>query len=164
MESAKIILRCALAAIIYGIIHDQIATRICLDYFTVALPPIFGTSSPTFIGLAWGVVGSWWVGGILGCLIAFSARLATRGRLSAPQVVPFVTWLVAAMAACTLISGVIGYYKGIMPKQYFDVIPIPEQHRFVAVLWANNAAYLSGIFGSLAVCIIVIVKRIRSAA
>ena len=34
------------AAVLYGVVHDQVTVRICLEYFTRAHPAIFPTSSP----------------------------------------------------------------------------------------------------------------------
>jgi hypothetical protein len=39
-EHLKIILACVAAAIIYGILHDQITARVCVEYFTVFHPPV----------------------------------------------------------------------------------------------------------------------------
>lgn len=47
MESLKIILLYILAAIVYGICHDQVTARVCVEYFTIGHPPIFHTDSPT---------------------------------------------------------------------------------------------------------------------
>jgi hypothetical protein len=35
MEALKIAFTCVIAAVIYGIVHDQFTARICLEYFTV---------------------------------------------------------------------------------------------------------------------------------
>jgi hypothetical protein len=56
MESFKIVLGCVLAAVLYGIVHDQFTARICLEYFTVFHPPVFQTQSPTLLGFEWGVI------------------------------------------------------------------------------------------------------------
>ena len=40
MEELKIIAMCVIAAVAYGIAHDSITTRVCLEYFTVFHPPI----------------------------------------------------------------------------------------------------------------------------
>ncbi len=45
MEFAKIIGLCILAAIGYGIVHDQVTARICVEYFTVFHAPILGVRS-----------------------------------------------------------------------------------------------------------------------
>jgi hypothetical protein len=39
MEFAKIVLVCIFASIVYGIAHDQVTARICVQYFTVFHPP-----------------------------------------------------------------------------------------------------------------------------
>ena len=40
MEILKIWLFCIAAAICYGIVHDQITVRICVEYFSVFHPTI----------------------------------------------------------------------------------------------------------------------------
>jgi hypothetical protein len=62
MSSLRIILLCILAAVVYGILHDQVTARVCVEYFTVGHPPIFHTESPTLLAIVWGFVATWWVG------------------------------------------------------------------------------------------------------
>jgi hypothetical protein len=49
LESLKIILLCIEAAIVYGILHDQVTARVCVEYFTIGHPPIFHTDDPTLL-------------------------------------------------------------------------------------------------------------------
>src|SRR5688500_9214653 len=58
-----------LAAIGYGVAHDQVTARICVEYFTLGHPPLFPPDSPTFPALGWGVAATWWVGLPLGLLL-----------------------------------------------------------------------------------------------
>jgi hypothetical protein len=51
VEFLKIVALCIVAAVVYGIVHDQVTARICLEYFTEFHPPVFLTSSPTLLGL-----------------------------------------------------------------------------------------------------------------
>lgn len=51
-----------LAAVVYGILHDQITARICVEYFTIGHARLIDSDSPTVLGLFWGVVATWWVG------------------------------------------------------------------------------------------------------
>ncbi len=60
MDSLKIILLSIAAAVAYGIIHDQITARICVEYFTIGHPPVFGTDDPTLLGIGWGMSGCSW--------------------------------------------------------------------------------------------------------
>lgn len=46
MESVKIVLLCIVSAVIYGILHDQVTARVCVEYFTIGHPPMFSTNSP----------------------------------------------------------------------------------------------------------------------
>jgi hypothetical protein len=83
VESLKICFVSICAAILYGVIHDQITARVCLEYFTVFHPPIFETQSPTLLALGWGVIATWWMGAFLGVLLAIAARVGSRPKLSA---------------------------------------------------------------------------------
>src|SRR3954452_126944 len=75
VQGVLIFLLSIAAAIFYGMVHDQITARICVEYFTIAHPPIFGTDDPMLLGLGWGVVATWWVGVLLGTPLAAVARI-----------------------------------------------------------------------------------------
>ena len=62
MHAVAIVVLCIGSAVIYGILHDQITARICVEYFTIGHPPIFPTESPTLLGIGWGILATWWVG------------------------------------------------------------------------------------------------------
>jgi hypothetical protein len=51
MESLKIIATCLLAGVLYGVLHDQVTARVCLEYFTVFHPDVFHTQSRTLLAL-----------------------------------------------------------------------------------------------------------------
>ena len=76
MAGLRIVLLAVAAAIAYGILHDQVTARVAIEYFTVAHPRIVESEDPTVLGLVWGVVATWWVGAILGTLLAVAARAA----------------------------------------------------------------------------------------
>src|SRR5215510_14402353 len=102
MEPLRIIGFCLLAAITYGIVHDQVTARVCVEYFTIGHPPLIPSTSPTLLALAWGVVATWWVGLPLGFMLASAARLGPRPKLSAAQLMPLVGRLLTAMGAAAL--------------------------------------------------------------
>jgi hypothetical protein len=161
VEFIKIVLACTLAAILYGVIHDQVTARICLEYFTVFHPPVFATQSPTLLAMGWGIIATWWAGAIIGCLIAIAAQLGTRAQLTARDVMPMIGWLLLFMACCAVVFGIIGYFKGVMPIGDDAMIPVSMQRRFLADWWAHSASYSSGFIGGLALCGIIAVKRVR---
>ena len=80
MQFIAIVALCVLAAVTYGVIHDQVTARVCVEYFTIGHPPIFGTDDPTLLGIGWGVLATWWVGVILGIPLAAAARLGNRPK------------------------------------------------------------------------------------
>ena len=52
MEYVKIVAFCVAAAIAYGILHDQVTAHLCVEYFTIAHPPVFHTESASVMSLA----------------------------------------------------------------------------------------------------------------
>jgi len=97
------------AAIAYGILHDQITARICVEYFTVGHPPLISSTSPTLLALAWGVVATWWVGLPLGLALAVAARAGRRPKTNAAAVAPRVIKLLVVMASCGFVAGLAGF-------------------------------------------------------
>ena len=104
VEFLKIVLLAVLAAVVYGIVHDQITARVCVEYFTVAHPPVFHTDSPTLLGLGWGVIATWWVGFILGVPAAALARWGKAPKLAAKDLIGPMGVLLGAMALCALVA------------------------------------------------------------
>jgi hypothetical protein len=165
MEFFKIVFLCILAAVSYGMIHDQITARICLEYFTVAHPPVFNTESPTLLGLGWGIIATWWVGLFLGVPLAFVARAGQRKKLTACQLVRPISWLLITMAALAFAAGWVGYILAMrgtvqIPDDFAGAIPPGHHVRFMADWWAHSASYLVGFVGG--VVLIVCAWRRRS--
>ena len=98
MESLKIILLCILAAVVYGILHDQVTARVCVEYFTIGHPPIFHTDSPTLLAFGWGVIATWWMGLILSIPAVLASRSGTRPKLKAADLVRPIACLLIVMA------------------------------------------------------------------
>jgi hypothetical protein len=55
MKSLGILSMSILACVLYGIVHDQITARLCVEYFTIFHAPIFGTDDPTLLGFGRGI-------------------------------------------------------------------------------------------------------------
>ena len=81
LETIKIVAFATAAAIVYGILHDQVTAHVCVEYFTIAHPPVFPTESPFLLAIGWGVIATWWVGMPLGILLAATARIGRRPKL-----------------------------------------------------------------------------------
>jgi hypothetical protein len=161
VERIKIVFVCIVAAVLYGIVHDEFTARICVQYFTVFHPPIFATQSPTLLGIGWGIIATWWAGAIIGLLLSTAARSGESNRMTARQLVPWVARLMGLMALCALCFGTIGYFWGSMPADETGILPRGMERRLLADWWAHGASYASGFLGGLTLCVIVIVKRFR---
>lgn len=108
MGDASRLVCTVLGAIGHGIIHDQITVRVCLEYFTIGHPPVFGTTSPTLLGLGWGVIATWWVGLPLGVALAIAARAGSRPKRTVRSLIRPMGSLLVAMAVCALAAGFAG--------------------------------------------------------
>jgi hypothetical protein len=148
MQSLEIIGLCVVAAVVYGIVQDQITTRICLEYFTVFHPPILNsTHSPTLLAFGWGIIATWWVGVLLGIPLAIAARAGTRPKLAARDLLPLIRSLLLVMAVCAVLAGIAGFAWGTVPHEVAQLLPPQVHRRFVADWWAHNASYASGFVG-----------------
>lgn len=154
IEFLKIVLLGVIASIVYGILHDQITTRVCLEYFTVFHVRVIHTNSPTTLALVWGVIATWWVGLILGVPVALFARIGRRPKLNARQLVLPIAVLMLVMGASSLVAGVAGYAVArtgnvVLWEPWASRIPVAKHAAFMADLWAHRTAYGVGYFGSI---------------
>ena len=168
MPTLKIVLLGLVAAIGYGIVHDQVTARICVEYFTVGHPRIINSDSPTLLGLVWGVVATWWVGLPLGALLALAARAGPWPRLEAADLRAGVLILLVVMGICAAASGFIGYEFAVaqqigFPSVWANGVSPDKQPAFIADWWAHNASYDVGIIGGVVLCVITLWRRRRRA-
>lgn len=169
MEFAKIWLTCIGAAIVYGIIHDQVTAHICVEYFSIAHPMILPLTSPTLFALEWGILATWWVGAALGFGLAASARWGPRPSFTAHQLRRPVVVLLAWMALAATLSGVTGYWLArthriFLSGWFATAIPASAHSRFLADSWAHAASYLVGGIGGIFLCNRTYAKRQGPAA
>jgi hypothetical protein len=165
---AAIIVLCIVAAIIYGVIHDQITARICVEYFTIGHPPVFGTDDPTLLALGWGVIATWWVGLILGLLLALSSRLGSWPRFSAAQLVRPLAIMLAVVGVLALVAGTVGHVAATrggvwLVEPMASRVPADRHVAFLTDLWAHLASYIAGFLGGIVLCVYVLVRRARCA-
>jgi len=166
MEFLRIWIASIAAAIVYGILHDQVTAHLCVEYFSIAHPTILPITSPTLLALQWGILATWWVGCGLGILLAISARAGSKPKLTLKQLYRPLGLLLLCMGVGSLVAGIIGFSLAKSGRIFLDnwlaaMIP-PERHaRFMADWWAHSAAYLVGMFGGLVFCIRNLVVRVR---
>jgi hypothetical protein len=163
MPFVAIVVMSVIAAVTYGILHDQITARICVEYFTLGHPPIFGTDDPTLLGIGWGIIATWWVGFLLGVPLAIVARVGPRPKRDAISLIKPMAGLLLITGCGAIIAGIVG---GVLASTgaVFLVGPIaravPQDRHvpFLIDLWVHNASYLFGGVGG----IVLIVKTWRS--
>ena len=160
LRSAAIVAFCVLAAVAYGVVHDQVTARVCLEYFTIGHPPIVPPAlpfeSPTWQGLFWGVVATWWVGLPLGVALAIAARAGRRPKRSVRSLLRPIGTLLAVMAASALTMGLVGYGLGragavVLVGPIAERVPADRHPAFLADLWAHSTSYAVGAIGGLVV-------------
>src|SRR5262245_19112601 len=152
MQFIAIVAMCLVAAVSYGILHDQITARVCVEYFTIGHAPIFGTDDPTLLGIGWGILATWWVGVMLGVPLAIAARVGNRPKRTAVSLIKPLIVLMGVSAAAELLAVIVGALLArgdiiSLAETLAHRVP-PHQHvRFLADLWAHNASYASGFVG-----------------
>ena len=167
MQSAGIVLMCVVAAVLYGIAHDQITARVCVEYFTVGHPQVFPTADPTLLGLGWGIIATWWVGLLLGIPLAVVARAGSRPQRSVGSLIRPVACLLAVMAGCAAGAGVVGWFladRGVvnLVDPLAQRLPAERHVPFIADLWAHSASYFVGVVGGIVVLVLVWRSRGRA--
>jgi hypothetical protein len=167
MHGIAIVVLCIASAVIYGILHDQVTARICVEYFTVGHPPVFDTTSPTWLGVGWGVIATWWVGLLLGVPLAIAARAGRRTKRSVPSLFKPIAGLLLIMAICAAMAGVAGYFLAkcgifFLVEPLASRVPVDKHVAFLGDAWAHSASYLVSFVGG--VVLIVSVWRSRKEA
>jgi hypothetical protein len=169
MQALAIIALCILAAVVYGILHDQVTARVCVEYFTIGHPPIFGTENPTLLGIGWGIRATWWVGAILGVMLALAARAGGRPKLSVRSLVRPVFQLLVVLGVIASVAGGLGWILArsnvvFLVGPMVTEVPHEKHAAFLANLWAHSASYLFGFLGGLFVCVRVWLSRKSTSA
>ena len=164
MRSLTIILLCIAAAITYGILHDQITARICIEYFTIGHPPVFDTTDPTLLALGWGVIATWWVGLLLGVPLALAARLGQRPKLTARHLIRPLALMLLIVGLFATLAGLVGHYAArqqwvILLDPLASRIPPDRQIPFITDLWIHLASYAGAFLGGILLCILTYRRR-----
>ena len=156
-RKSLIVLISVAAACVYGVLHDQVTARVCIEYFTVAHPPLFHTESVTMLAFCWGVAATLGIGILLGFVLAAASQGGTPAPEALAGVVRAVVFLLLIMALAAVVAGLAGYLLSrlqivALPSAFASVIPLAQHDRFTAVWFAHCASYLAGLAGSAFLC------------
>jgi hypothetical protein len=141
-----IIAVCVLGSVLYGIGHDLITTRICVEYFTIGHPKVIDSEDPTALAVAWGVRASWWAGLFLGLLLASAARLGQRPQRTLKSLLKPIAGLLIVMAIFAFAAGVVGHLMGssgnlVLPGPLQEKLPVPTRVPFQICAFAHSMSY-----------------------
>lgn len=151
MEALRIVAFSTLAAICYGILHDQVTAHVCVEYFTIAHPPVFPTESSFLLAIGWGIIATWWVGLSFGVLLAVAARIGSSPKYELTGLRRPILKLMAGCGIAALLSGSLGAVlvaAGFLPVPggWGEAIPRERHIAFSFDAWAHFGSYLSALF------------------
>jgi len=151
------------AAVLYGIINDQITTTISPEYFSVfkreqfapLLDQVGLLDAPTRVqAVAVGVAATWWYGLFLGIVLGFSGMVGRYPPLPTGRYVLAVAWVMSATLGISVIFGIAAYLSepiiGPDAAHWPFLAGIVDVRRAFAVGWWHNGAY----FGALVATIV----------
>lgn len=168
-EALKIIIAATLAAIVYGELLDQVTAHVCVEYFSVAHPPVFRTTSPFWLAVGWGFRATWWVGLPLGIFAAAAARLGSWQPLTLRDLLRDFVGLMLATAAAAAVIGLVGALlvaqgRAPVPLGWGAIIPPAKHAAFAFDAWAHMTSYAVGALGGAVVVGRTLWRRGRTAA
>lgn len=145
------------AAVLYGIVHDQITARLCVEYFTIGHPRLIASESPTLLGLLWGVIATWWAGLLVGLGAAVASQAGRRPPFAPRRLLRPIGLLLAIMASLALTAGVVGYQLANhgwiqLVEPLASRVPRSQHTAFLTAGAAHLASYAGGFLGGIALC------------
>lgn len=167
MKFLGIVLFSISAAIVYGVVHDQITARLCVEYFTIGHPRLIDSDSPAVLGLFWGVVGTWWVGASLGVALGMASRWGRWPKLEWRDHRRGVAWLLGVMALSALMAG-IAAAGALLPHDLEGMgeftgpdVPASARPLFLVDAAAHLTSYGVGFLGGLVLVVGTVLRRRR---
>lgn len=169
LEALKIVAFSIFCAVIYGILHDQVTAHVAVEYFTIAHPPVFPTIEPFWLAIGWGIIATWWVGLILGTLLAFCARLGSWPRMELKSLKRPISVLMIVSGSLAMLAGLSGWaltqLSGSWTIGFWASEIEPERHaRFAFAAWAHSISYIAGGIGGIVIAARSLRWRKRAAA
>lgn len=171
VKSLAIIVVCVALSIVYGILHDLVTVRMCIEYFTLAHPRLIvgpRAEDPTTLAVLWGVIATWWVGLIAGVALSIAARAGSWPKLTLRDLWIPIVGAVALVFVLAMMALVAGWSAGVSgryppPKWITDQMPYDRWRHFVSASWAHSASYGAGALAGLALCGHAVLLRWRRA-
>ncbi len=158
------------AAVLYGLVHDLVTAHVCVEYFTIGHAGMGGPPDPSPVAQAlhWGWAATWWMGALLGVLLAVAARAGPWPPRSPGSLVKPVLLVLGLMGLASAVAGLLGAFLAQrgdvrLVGVWAQAVPRERHVAFLADLWAHNAAYLAGGLLGLGLALRVVRERRRAA-
>lgn len=154
---------CCVMTVVYAVLQDQFSARICPEYFTIGHPRIPNLTNPTLVGLAWGFLGGFPGGIVLGIPVALAANLGPWPRSEIRDLIKPLSAVLLFAAVSTLLTGLSVWRNGEVVNisvgpEWFD-IPLAQRRAFFIVSCAHFSTYISLAIGGLALCVEILRRR-----
>lgn len=176
-EIIKIMTLAIGAGALYGILHDQVTARICLEYFSrgfhqtnVYYWPSTGilgaakgilqtTKSPTVTACIWGPIATFEVGLYSGALLAAVSRFGERDKYTAKKLIKPMTTVMAVTGICSALAlsipsnnNYIEFTQGVSPENL---------NSFLRCASAHTTAYTVGAIATVSAALWVLYQRLK---
>jgi hypothetical protein len=166
------LLLCVAVAVVYGILNDQITSRISWEYFYYGkeLSPILGPQTPpdpaalSLQAIRIGAESSWWVGLIAGAIMLVANNPGRRGMpLPYTRLIALLVRIPAVAIVAALIFGLAGYeflLNSLSPDfQNLAATNLWRPHRFMLVYGIHLGGYIGGALGAIYAFLTIIRER-----
>jgi hypothetical protein len=148
---------------VYGVLHDQVTARICIEYFTIAHPRIIDSEDPAVLALAWGVIATWWFALPFGLIGASLARIGRTPPVPVLEVLQIAAASLAVTGVLAAFAGVIAWFARQPPPTYWsELIPAHQHARFMVASTMHLTSYVGGALTALGALVIIGIRRFRS--
>ncbi len=166
-QTVLIISLCMLSAILYGIVHNQVTVRINLEYFTIGHRQIINSTSPTLLGIAWGIHPNWWVGIAMGVVLSLAGRAGKWPKRDVRSFIKPILILLLVSGISSATAGILGYKLAnsgtlALYEPLSSLVPAGGHASYISALWMHTASYTAGTMGGLILALFVFTGRIRS--
>ncbi len=167
------------ASALYGILHDQVTARICLEYFSrgfhqnnVAAWPSTGilgtakrilqtTQSPTVTACIWGPIATFGVGVLSGALLSFASRFGEKNKYTAKKLIIPVMTVMTVTGVCSALA--LGFPEHVASRGSIIQEVSPEKlTSFWRCASAHNTAYTIGALGITVATLWIFFQRLKS--
>jgi len=164
----------AAAAVLYGIVNDQVTVTIAPEYYSVLKRHEFAvildragllSAPPRFQVVVLGVIGSWWLGLWCGAALGLAATIGPAPPVGLRLFVRALSLVVLAAVAFSVISGTVAYAAQplVDPLRWRRIAlwGIEDVRSVYAAGWWHTGAYAGGLLGALVASGWVIARRSR---